>query len=71
MKTFAMFTLLVLAIACGKEDAGTTPGDTGGFKKDAPAEVTKTADDMKKTAEKADAPNVEMRTITLDIEGMN
>jgi len=71
MKTFAMFTLLVLAIACGKDDAGTTPADTGGTADKAPAEMTKTAEDMKKTAEGAGAPNVEMRTITLAIEGMS
>lgn len=57
--------LLALAVACAKEEASTP--DTG----KTPADMTKTADDMKKSAENAGAPSAEMRTVTLKIEGMS
>jgi hypothetical protein len=62
----ALFALLALATACGKDEAAPAKGDAG---MQTPA-MTKSADDMKKSTESAGMPGAEMRTVTLSIEGM-
>ena len=66
MRGIALLALFALAVACSKEEAAPEKGDSG---MKTPA-MTKTADDMKKSANEAGMPSAEMRTVTLSIEGM-
>ena len=62
MRGIALFALFALAVACGKEEATPAKGDTGTTTPD----MTKTADDLKKSAGDA----AQMRTVKLSIDGM-
>ena len=63
MRGIALLALLALAVACGKEEAPPAKGDTGMNTPD----MSKTADDMKKSADSA----AQMRTVKLSIDGMS
>ena len=65
MRGIALFALFALAVACNKEEAAPEKGDAGNM-----PDMNKMTDDVKKTAEKAGMPSVEMRTVTMSIEGM-
>jgi len=67
MRGIALFALFALAVACGKEEATPDKGDSGMKTPD----MNKSVDDVNKAAKDAGMPSVEMRTVTLSIEGMS
>lgn len=66
MRGIAFCALFALAVACGKEEAAPDTGNSGKT-----PDMNKTIEDANKTAKDAGMPSVEMRTVTVAIEGMS